>query len=168
MALKRRLKTQGHETRGHKRHASVDIRRTMRASLEYGGVPVNLKMKPVRPRRPELYVLCDVSTSVTSASVFFLSVLHALHDTFRKMRSYVFIERISEVTDIFEHERNFKTVSERISGDAGVADISGYTAFLTGTELEHAHAIIRELTKLIRSRLAPPVTFVKLDSPGRS
>ena len=58
-------------------------------------------------------MLCDVSTSVTSASVFFLSVLHALHDTFRKMRSFVFIERISEVTDIFERERNFKAVSER-------------------------------------------------------
>ena len=28
-----------------------------------------------------------------------------------------------------------------------LADISGYTAFLTGTELEHAHAIVRELTK---------------------
>ena len=74
-------------------------------------------------------MLCDVSTSVTSASVFFLSVLHALHDTFRKMRSFVFIERISEVTDVFEHERNFKAVSERISGDAGVADISGYTDY---------------------------------------
>ena len=44
-----------------------------------------------------------------------------------------------------------------------LADISGYTAFLTGTELEHAHAIIRELTKLIRSRLAPPMKFVKLE-----
>ena len=44
-----------------------------------------------------------------------------------------------------------------------LADISGYTAFLTGTELEHAHAIIRELTKLIRSRLAPPMRFVKLE-----
>ncbi|HXK34623.1 MAG TPA: hypothetical protein VNM91_11510, partial [Dehalococcoidia bacterium] len=44
-----------------------------------------------------------------------------------------------------------------------LADISGYTAFLAGTELEHAHAIIRELTKLIRSRLAPPMTFVKLE-----
>jgi uncharacterized protein with von Willebrand factor type A (vWA) domain len=61
--------------------------------------------------------------------VFFLSVLHALHDTFRKMRSFVFIERISEVTDIFEHERNFKAVSERIASDAGVADISGYTDY---------------------------------------
>jgi uncharacterized protein with von Willebrand factor type A (vWA) domain len=101
----------------------------MRASLQTGGVPVVLKYRPRRPKRPEIYVLCDVSTSVTSASVFFLSVLHALHDTFRKMRSFVFIERISEVTDIFEHERNFKAVSEKISGDAGVADISGYTDY---------------------------------------
>jgi uncharacterized protein with von Willebrand factor type A (vWA) domain len=127
--LKRRLKTQGQESRGVKRHAHVDVRRTMRASLETGGVPVVLKYKPVRPRRPEIYVLCDVSTSVTSASVFFLSVLHALHDSFRKMRSFVFIERISEVTDVFERERDFKAVSDAISKDAGVADISGYTDY---------------------------------------
>lgn len=44
-----------------------------------------------------------------------------------------------------------------------LADISGYTAFLTGTELEHAHAIVRELTKLIRERLSPPMKFVKLE-----
>ena len=44
-----------------------------------------------------------------------------------------------------------------------LADISGYTAFLTGTELEHAHSIVRELTKLIRERLAPPMRFVKLE-----
>ena len=127
--LRRRLATQGLQPRGHRRHAHVDVRRTMRASLQTGGVPVVLKFRPRRPRRPEIYVLCDVSTSVTSASVFFLSVLHALHDTFRKMRSFVFIERISEVTDIFERERDFKTVSERISSDAGVADISGYTDY---------------------------------------
>ena len=92
--LRRRLATQGNEKRGRKRHAAVDVRRTMRASLETGGVPVQLKYQPERPRRPEIYVLCDVSTSVTSACVFFLSVLHALHDSFRKMRSFVFIERI--------------------------------------------------------------------------
>ena len=127
--LKRRLATQGHETRGRKRHAHVDVRRTMRASLQTGGVPVVLKYRPRRPKRPELYVLCDVSTSVTSASVFFLSVLHALHDAFRKMRSFVFVERISEVTEVFERERSFKAVSDAISKDAGVADVSGYTDY---------------------------------------
>jgi hypothetical protein len=127
--LKRRLATQGNELKGRKRHAQVDMRRTMRASLETGGVPITLKYRPQRPRRPEIFVLCDVSTSVTSASTFFLSVLHALHDAFRKLRSFVFIERISEVTEVFERERDFRAASEAISKDAGVADISGYTDY---------------------------------------
>jgi uncharacterized protein with von Willebrand factor type A (vWA) domain len=127
--LKRRLATLGHEQRGRRRGRIVDMRRTMRASLETGGVPLRLRYRPKHPRRPEIYVLCDVSTSVTSASVFFLSVLHALHDSFRKLRSFVFIERISEVTDVFERERDFRAISERISREGGVADVSGYTDY---------------------------------------
>jgi uncharacterized protein with von Willebrand factor type A (vWA) domain len=127
--MKRRLATLGHEQRGRRKGQTVDVRRTMRASLETGGVPMHLRYRPKRPRRPEIYVLCDVSTSVTSASVFFLSVLHALHDSFRKLRSFVFIERISEVTDVFEHERDFRVIAERISSEGGVADVSGYTDY---------------------------------------
>jgi uncharacterized protein with von Willebrand factor type A (vWA) domain len=127
--MKRRLATLGHEQRGRNRGRSIDVRRTMRASLETGGVPMHLRYRPKRPRRPEIYVLCDVSTSVTSASVFFLSVLHALHDSFRKLRSFVFIERISEVTDVFEHERDFRVIAQRISSEGGVADVSGYTDY---------------------------------------
>jgi uncharacterized protein with von Willebrand factor type A (vWA) domain len=127
--MKRRLATLGHEHRGRRKARTVDVRRTMRASLETGGVPLRLRYRPKRPRRPEIYVLCDVSTSVTSASVFFLSVLHALHDSFRKLRSFVFIERISEVTEVFEHERDFRTIAERISSEGGVADVSGYTDY---------------------------------------
>lgn len=127
--MKRRLATLGHEQRGRRKGQTVDVRRTMRASLETGGVPLRLRHRPKRPRRPEIYVLCDVSTSVTSASVFFLSVLHALHDSFRKLRSFVFIERISEVTDVFEHERDFPEIARRISSEGGVADVSGYTDY---------------------------------------
>ena len=151
--LKRRLKTQGQEHRGHARHAHVDVRRTMRASLQTGGVPVDLRFKPVRPRRPEIYVLCDVSTSVTSASVFFLSVLHALHDSFRKMRSFVFIERISEVTDVFDRERDFRAVSEAIGRDAGVADISGYTDY---------GRVWSEFRTLVEDDLHPRATVIVL------
>ena len=151
--LKRRLKTQGQEQRGRKRHAHVDVRKTMRASLETGGVPVELKYRPTRPRRPEIYVLCDVSTSVTSASVFFLCVLHALHDSFRKMRSFVFIERISEVTDVFERERDFKAVSEAIGKDAGVADISGYTDY---------GRVWTEFRELVEDELHPRATVIVL------
>jgi uncharacterized protein with von Willebrand factor type A (vWA) domain len=151
--LKRRLKTQGHENRGHRRHAHVDVRRTMRASLQTGGVPVELRFKPLRPRRPEIYVLCDVSTSVTSASVFFLSVLHALHDSFRKMRSFVFIERISEVTDVFDRERDFRAVSEAIGRDAGVADVSGYTDY---------GRVWSEFRALVEDDLHPRATVIVL------
>jgi uncharacterized protein with von Willebrand factor type A (vWA) domain len=153
MQLKRRLASQGQQARGHTRHAHVDVRKTMRASLETGGVPVVLKYKPKRPRRPELYVLCDVSTSVTSASVFFLSVLHALHDSFRKMRSFVFVERISEVTDVFERERSFKAVNDAISKDAGVADVSGYTDY---------GRVWREFLESVEDDLHPRATVIVL------
>jgi uncharacterized protein with von Willebrand factor type A (vWA) domain len=151
--LKRRLKTQGQEHRGRKRRMHVDVRRTMRASLETGGVPVVVKEKPVRPRRPEIFVLCDVSTSVTSASVFFLSVLHALHDAFRKMRSFVFIERVSEVTDVFARERDFQAVSEAIARDAGVADVSGYTDY---------GRVWSEFRALVEDELHPRATIIVL------
>jgi uncharacterized protein with von Willebrand factor type A (vWA) domain len=151
--LKRRLATQGHEVKGRRRRAHVDVRRTMRASLQTGGVPVELRYKPKRPRRPELYVLCDVSTSVTSASVFFLSVLHALHDAFRKMRSFVFVERISELTDVFERERSFKAVSDAISKHAGVADVSGYTDY---------GRVWREFLQLVEDDLHPRATVIVL------
>jgi uncharacterized protein len=151
--LKRRLATQGHEARGRRAHAHVDVRRTMRASLQTGGVPIQLKFRPQRPRRPELYVLCDVSTSVTSASVFFLSVLHALHDAFRRMRSFVFVERISEVTDVFERERSFKAVSDAIGRNAGVADVSGYTDY---------GRVWREFLGLVEEDLHPRATVIVL------
>ncbi|HEV3001282.1 MAG TPA: VWA domain-containing protein [Solirubrobacteraceae bacterium] len=151
--LKRRLKTQGQEHRGRRRRMHVDVRRTMRASLETGGVPVVVKEKPVRPRRPEIFVLCDVSTSVTSASVFFLSVLHALHDAFRKMRSFVFIERVSEVTDVFARERDFSAVSEAIARDAGVADVSGYTDY---------GRVWSEFRALVEDELHPRATIIVL------
>ena len=127
--LKRRIATLGHEQRGPQAQpgrgrAPHDAR--LAGDGRSAAAPAH---RPKRPRRPEIYVLCDVSTSVSSASVFFLSVLHALHDSFRKLRSFVFIERISEVTDIFEHERDFRRISERVSSEGGVADVSGYTDY---------------------------------------
>ncbi|MEI7559547.1 MAG: VWA domain-containing protein, partial [Actinomycetes bacterium] len=121
--LRRKLATSGQLLKGQRQSSAIDVRKTVRASLQTGGVPVVLHQRPKRPKRPEIFVLCDVSTSVTSASIFFLAVLHALHDSFRKMRSFVFIERISEVTELFDRERDFKKISRAITSDAGVADV---------------------------------------------
>ncbi|MDQ2622400.1 MAG: VWA domain-containing protein [Actinomycetota bacterium] len=151
--MKRRLATIGHDPRGAKRTGTVDVRRTMRAALETGGVPLNLSYRPRRPRKPEIYVLCDVSTSVSSAATFFLSVVHALHDSFRKLRSFVFIERISEVTKIFEDERDFTAISEKITSTGGVADISGYTDY---------GRVWREFLEDVSSDLGPRSTVIVL------
>ncbi|MDX8153088.1 VWA domain-containing protein [Patulibacter brassicae] len=151
--LKRRLNTQGHELRGRRRRTQVDLRATLRASLQTGGVPVDVKEKAIRPRRPEIFVLCDVSTSVTSASLFFLSVMHALHDAFRKMRSFVFVERISEVTELFEREREFQDVAQAIGRDAGVADVSGYTDY---------GRVWREFLERTEDELHPRATVIVL------
>ena len=79
--------------------------------------------------------------------------MHALHDSFRKMRSFVFIERVSEVTDVFHKERDFKAVSEAIGRDAGVADISGYTDY---------GRVWRELRDQIEDELHPRATLIVL------
>ena len=44
-----------------------------------------------------------------------------------------------------------------------IADISGYASFLTGSEFEHAQAIMEELTKLVVSHAKVPLRLVKLE-----
>jgi uncharacterized protein YndB with AHSA1/START domain len=44
-----------------------------------------------------------------------------------------------------------------------LADISGYTAFLTGTELDHANGVIEDLTSCIVEHLPSPLRLVKLE-----
>jgi Protein of unknown function (DUF2652)/Polyketide cyclase / dehydrase and lipid transport len=44
-----------------------------------------------------------------------------------------------------------------------LADISGYTAFIAGTELEHAHEIISELLEVILGHFMPLLTLSKLE-----
>jgi hypothetical protein len=51
----------------------------------------------------------------------------------------------------------------REQGYLVLADISGYTSFLTRAELEHAHGIVAELTQLVITRLGEPLRFVELE-----
>src|SRR4030095_16340390 len=44
-----------------------------------------------------------------------------------------------------------------------IADISGYTSFLSGTELEHAQAIVEGLIELIVKHVNPPLKIVQLE-----
>ena len=80
--------------------SGLDMRRTIRASMSTGGVPVTPVLRRKRPTKPDLVVLCDVSGSTAQFAPFTLTLLHAIHQEFNRVRSFVFIDGIVEITDI--------------------------------------------------------------------
>ncbi len=99
--LARRLATRMARERHAKRRGPLDFRRTVRASVSTGGVPLTTHHKPKRPHRTELVVLCDVSGSVASFAQFTLMLVYALHEQFGKVRAFTFVDQVHEVTDVF-------------------------------------------------------------------
>src|SRR5262249_47435924 len=61
--------------RGH----ALDLRRTMRRNIKYGGVTLELAHKERKRRKPRLVLLCDVSRSMERYATFLLQFIHALH-----------------------------------------------------------------------------------------
>lgn len=81
-----------------------DIRRTLRASMRYGGVPMELKHK-THHVKPSLVVICDVSTSVRYCAEFLLTLIYELQDQVAKTESYVFNADLADISMVFrEHE----------------------------------------------------------------
>ena len=80
----------------------IDSRRTIRKSLQYGGIPMEVYLKRRRREKPKLVTICDVSDSVRNASRFMLQLVWSLQECFSRMRSYVFVSEIAEVTQAFK------------------------------------------------------------------
>jgi hypothetical protein len=86
---------------------NLDVKKTLRASAKYDGVPVDIKYRRKAKRKSRIVTLCDVSGSVWAAARFMLNMLYSLQDCFDKVNSFVFIDHLSEVTSIFEeHDIN--------------------------------------------------------------
>jgi uncharacterized protein len=101
--LARKLASRAAQKRRLRRHGRLDVRRTVRRSLSSGGVPVDPAFRAVRASKPDLYVLADVSGSVIEFAKFTLSLLHAMNQEFAKLRSFVFVDGVDEVTGILDH-----------------------------------------------------------------
>jgi uncharacterized protein with von Willebrand factor type A (vWA) domain len=99
--LARRLATRMARAQRARRRGPLDFRRTVRASVSTGGVPLTTHHRPKRPHRTELVVLCDVSGSVASFAQFTLMLVYALHEQFGKVRAFTFVDQVHEVTDVF-------------------------------------------------------------------
>lgn len=99
--LARRIKDALARRQRRERRGRLDPKRTARRSLQYDGVPVELRYRRRHRERPRLVTLCDVSDSVRNASRFMLQLLWSLQDCFARMRSFVFVAEIDEVTEAF-------------------------------------------------------------------
>jgi uncharacterized protein with von Willebrand factor type A (vWA) domain len=100
--LARRLAARVAHQQRRSRGGRLDMRRTLRGSLQSGGVPLDPAYRH-RPRsRPELWVLCDVSGSMAEFSRFTLALVYALHEEFSGLRTFVFVDDVEEITDVLD------------------------------------------------------------------
>jgi uncharacterized protein len=83
----------------------LDMRRTLRQSLQSGGVPLDLRFRRRRPSKPDVVVLCDISGSVAEFAHFTLMFLQSLQGELRGLRSFVFVDGVAEITSIVEEAR---------------------------------------------------------------
>src|SRR5439155_6898628 len=112
--------------RKHARRGRLDVRRTMRHSLSTGGVPFDTRYRHRTPHKPELFLLCDISGSVSAFARFTLMFVHAFQAQFARVRSFVFVDTIDEVTGFFEHE-DFVDAVERMNAQASVVWLDGHS-----------------------------------------
>jgi uncharacterized protein with von Willebrand factor type A (vWA) domain len=119
LAQRRRRRNRGH----------LDFRSTVRHSLSYGGVPAEPKFRHPRPSRPEIMVVADISGSVASFARFTLQFVYAMASQFSKVRSWVFIDGIDEVTRFFQQSDDVADAIHRVNTEADVVWVDGHSDY---------------------------------------
>ncbi|MGV9794223.1 vWA domain-containing protein [Gordonia sp. NPDC003422] len=142
------------ETRRRRAHrGAVDVRKTLRASMSTGGVPIELSHRKPRPGRPELIIVCDVSGSVAGFSQFTLRLVYALRQQFSKVRVFAFVDTVDEVTEYFDHgEDDFGAAMHAMISTARISTRDGHSDYgnmLRGFVSEYADSLTHRGALLI-------------------
>ena len=127
--LTRKLAARLARKRRHGRKGALDFRSTMRHSLSYGGVPAELKFRYPSPSKPEVMVVADISGSVAAFARFTLHLVYAISNQFSKVRSYVFIDGLDEVTRFFDGVEDIGEAVHRVNTDADVVWVDGHSDY---------------------------------------
>jgi uncharacterized protein with von Willebrand factor type A (vWA) domain len=127
--LTRKLAARLARKRRHGRRGPLDFRNTVRHSLSYGGVPADPKFKYPRPSKPELMVVADISGSVAAFARFTLMLVYAIQGQFSKVRSFVFIDGIDEVTEYFKATEDIGEAIHRVNTEADVVWVDGHSDY---------------------------------------
>jgi uncharacterized protein with von Willebrand factor type A (vWA) domain len=127
--LTRKLAVRLARKRRHGRKGPLDFRNTVRHSLSYGGVPAEPKFRYPRPSKPEIMIVADISGSVAAFARFTLHLVYALNSQFSKVRSFVFIDGIDEVTSYFEGIEDITEAIHRVNTEADVIWVDGHSDY---------------------------------------
>ena len=127
--LTRKLAVRLARKRRHGRKGPLDFRSTVRHSLSYGGVPADPKFRYPRPSKPEIMVIADISGSVAAFARFTLQMVYAISSQFSRVRSFVFIDGIDEVTDYFKATEDISEAIHRINTEADVIWVDGHSDY---------------------------------------
>jgi uncharacterized protein with von Willebrand factor type A (vWA) domain len=93
----------------------INIPYTLRHNLRYDGMPFQPVLRRKREQRPRLVLLCDVSLSTRNLARFWLHMIYQMQSLFCKVRTFVFVADIVEVTQLFE-EQTLNRAVETIFG----------------------------------------------------
>jgi uncharacterized protein len=127
--LTRKLAVRLARRRRHGRRGPLDFRRTVRHSLSTGGVPIEVKYRTPRPAKPEILVVADISGSVAAFARFTLQLVYAISSQFSRVRAFVFIDGIDEVTDYFKATDDIGEAISRINAEADVIWMDGHSDY---------------------------------------
>ena len=127
--LARRLASRLAARRRLGREGRLDVRRTVRASLGTGGVPVETHHRPRRVHKPELVVFCDVSGSVAGFAHFTLMLTAVLREQFSRVRAFAFIDTCDEVTRLFGPGADLADSVRRLARDADLVAYDGHSDY---------------------------------------
>ncbi len=98
------------------KRGKLDLHTMLRRNMAHGGVPFEMVFKERRKDRPKLVILCDVSSSVANVSRFMLQFVYSLQECFTKIRSFVFVAELGEVTQVFRDEDISTAIEKALDG----------------------------------------------------
>ena len=132
-SLAQRLKNRLSVRRKKAARGRFNVKDTLRKNLQYGGVPFRIELDRRKKTKPQVMVLCDISDSVLNASRFMLQFVYSVQDLYTKVRSFVFVSDIGEVTKLFEEHEIHQAVEAALKGD--VIDVFSHSNFGRAFEL---------------------------------
>ena len=102
----------------------ISVPHTLRHNVRYEGVPFDPVLRRRREGRPRVTLLCDVSLSTRNLARFWLHMIYQMQSLFSKVRTFVFVAEMAEVTQLFEERTMIRAVDEIFSGRIIDADVN--------------------------------------------